>query len=188
MSVTCEGTPPWPGTIVTWKTHWVELPIPVFVALVITFTRDPPATPTRTWMFVGAPPFGAHVSTESVIAMCARLMWFGVVSMNGNSAPPWRPSRIALSEISRPVPAAPPPSSSSQSSSSCSWSPPWSPFSPQSSSRAVGDEPKMWIAVKTGAAATATPIKRTKIPFNLFTSSPGGALGISCAPLLGARG
>jgi hypothetical protein len=74
MSVTAAGTPPLPGVIVTWKTHWVADPMPVLVAAVTAFTNDPPATPTRIWILDGAAAPAAQLEVESVMAMCAVAM------------------------------------------------------------------------------------------------------------------
>jgi hypothetical protein len=51
-------------------------------------------------MFAGAAAPAAQLDVASVMAMCARFTWFGVVSMNGNRAPGANPARSELSEIS----------------------------------------------------------------------------------------
>src|SRR5688572_5749250 len=100
ISVTCPGTAPTPGRIVTWKTHCTDDPIPVLVAAVMTFTKGPPATPARIWMLDGAAAPGAQLEVASVMATCAWLILRGVESMNGNRAPGANPANRALSEIS----------------------------------------------------------------------------------------
>src|SRR4249919_1969443 len=100
ISVTWPGTPPTPGRIVTWKTHCADDPIPVLVAAVMTFTRDPPATPARICTLAGAAAPGAQLEVASVMAICARPILAGVVSMKGYRPPGANPANSAFCEIS----------------------------------------------------------------------------------------
>ena len=70
------------------------------VAAVMTFTKDPPATPAKICMLDGAAAPGAQLEVASVMAICAREILDGVESMNGNRAPGANPFNRALFEIS----------------------------------------------------------------------------------------
>ena len=70
--------------------------MPALVAAPITKTKDTPACPTSTFTFDGAAAPPEQFAVESVIAMCAVEIEWGLVSMKGKAAPGARPANKEL--------------------------------------------------------------------------------------------
>src|SRR6266446_10073275 len=70
--------------------------MPVFVAALITETNDTPAWPTRTFTLDGAAAPAEQLVVASVMAICAWEIVWGVVSINGKTAPGAKPESMEL--------------------------------------------------------------------------------------------
>src|SRR6266446_10683846 len=73
--------------------------MPVFVAALITETNDTPACPTRTFTLEGDAAPGEQFVVASVMAICAWEIVWGVVSINGKTAPGAKPASKELSAM-----------------------------------------------------------------------------------------
>src|SRR5712691_2211794 len=76
--------------------------MPVFVAALITETNDTPAWPTRTFTLDGAAAPAEQLVVASVMAICAWEIVWGVVSINGKTAPGARPESMELATTNWP--------------------------------------------------------------------------------------
>ena len=70
--------------------------IPVLVEAPITGTKDIPACPTKTFTLVGGAEPGEQLVVASVMAICAWEIVWGVVSINGKTAPVPKPESMEL--------------------------------------------------------------------------------------------